>query len=189
MKCNYCGKEIPKKKHRNKGCEHYFCSKECYVKFQNTNIIHYVEDYVIIETQKGEKIFIDLDDYIKLNGKTICVHKSGYATFWDKHSVRLHRFIMNCPCGVQIDHINRNKLDNRKCNLRFSNFLENANNKGLYKNNVSGCKGVHKNNDGKYVSRFQYNNKRYNLGTFNTLEEAINARKEAERKYFKLKHE
>ena len=183
MKCAYCGKEIPKGKYIHKECKNHFCNKECYIKFQNTNIVYYFNGYVIVETKNKQKIFLDIEDYKRLNGKSICVHKSGYAIFWDKVSIKLHRFVMNCPDNMQIDHINRNKLDNRKCNLRICTNLENANNKGIYKNNKVNCKGVSIYN-GIYTSRIQYNGKRIFLGNFKSLDEAIKARKKAEDKYF-----
>lgn len=34
-------------------------------------------------------------------------------------TVLMHRLILNAPEGVEIDHINRNSLDNRRCNLRI----------------------------------------------------------------------
>jgi hypothetical protein len=72
-----------------------------------------------------------------------------YVIAWERHNykdrkrVSLHRFIMNCPEGLEVDHINRNTRDNRKSNLRIVTPQENANNKGEYKNNKSGYKHIY----------------------------------------------
>lgn len=56
--------------------------------------------------------------------------------------VFLHRFIMEASPGQFIDHINGNKLDNRRENLRFCTIQENGFNRGKPKNNTTGFKGV-----------------------------------------------
>jgi len=58
------------------------------------------------------------------------------------YKIYLHRLITNCPPNKQIDHINRNALDNRKCNLRICTKKENNHNRDKNSNNTSGFKGV-----------------------------------------------
>lgn len=103
-----------------------------------------------------------------------------------KYSIRLHRLITNCPDSKEVDHINRDTLDNRKSNLRVCDDFINARNRDLMCNNTSGilgvraivCKGKYK----YYQSYFQYNNKEYRK-TFKTIEQAIKYRKDLEREY------
>jgi hypothetical protein len=57
-------------------------------------------------------------------------------------SVYMHRQIMDAPKGTDVDHINRNPLDNRRCNLRFATRSENLQNAPKRVNNTSGFKGV-----------------------------------------------
>jgi hypothetical protein len=58
-------------------------------------------------------------------------------------SVYLHRVIMNAPDGLDVDHINHNKLDNRKENLRVVSRSQNCmNRKGPDRDNTSGYRGV-----------------------------------------------
>ena len=57
-------------------------------------------------------------------------------------TLSMHRFIMDAPKGMQVDHINGNGLDNRKCNLRICTKSDNAKNRRLNKNSKSGFKGV-----------------------------------------------
>ncbi len=66
--------------------------------------------------------------------------KTNYVMSNKKISV--HRFILSAPSNFQVDHINKNGLDNRRCNIRICTTSENAFNKNKYKNNTSGFKGV-----------------------------------------------
>ena len=83
-----------------------------------------------------------------------------------------------------IDHINRNKSDNRISNLREANYVVNAQNQKKPKNNTSGHKGVSwVRKDLRWVVSIQVNKKYVYLGYFIDLEQAIKARKDAEVKY------
>lgn len=73
----------------------------------------------------------------------------------------------------EIDHIDRDPMNNRIENLRSITRSENMQNTGLHRDNSSGYPGVsfHK-RTGKYEARIMVNNKQINLGLFNTTEEA-----------------
>ena len=76
-------------------------------------------------------ILIDLDklDFVQSVG-ALRISKHGYVLYGrGKNTHRLHRIIMNCPSNMVVDHINGNKLDNRKCNLRICTIEENSQNK------------------------------------------------------------
>jgi hypothetical protein len=118
-------------------------------------------------------------------------HKS-HQTFYavckkDGRQVKMHREIMQCPFFLEIDHINRNGLDNRKINLRQVTTAENLQNKRPYKNNKSGTPGVFYLDTGRgqkhWNAQFTRDGKQHFLGRFLTKEEAIAARLEAERVY------
>lgn len=79
------------------------------------------------------------------------------------------------PKGFFVDHINRDRMDNRACNLRLANNFENTHNAGTRKDNRLGVKGVRKLPSGRYWVRVRHLNVRYNLGTFDTIEEAVQA--------------
>lgn len=85
-----------------------------------------------------------------------------------------------------VDHIDRNPLNNRITNLRLVNAQQNNQNKDTYYNSPFGVSGVtwHK-HTGKYLARIKVNRREIHLGVFWTLEEAIEARKQAELTYFK----
>lgn len=98
------------------------------------------------------------------------VNRSGYKK---KTTTYFHRLVMNAKDGGVVDHINRDKLDNRKSNLRVCTQAENVINKRLQKNNTTGYRGVHLY---KRVNRYQAyikkDGKRRHIGMFPTAEEA-----------------
>lgn len=100
----------------------------------------------------------------------------------------IHRLIMNCPKGLEIDHINGNGLDNRRANLRICTHQENLWNRKSLRNNTSGYHGVHCSNDGQRRKRWTAtirigNGKRIILGRFFTKEEAALVYNHAAKKY------
>lgn len=90
----------------------------------------------------------------------------------------------NIDADLEIDHINRNSLDNRIENLRLATKSENMQNRKKCSRNTSGIKGVyydkfHK----KYVAQLRCNGKKICLGHYDTKEEAQKAVVEARKKY------
>ena len=85
----------------------------------------------------------------------------------------------------QIDHINRNRSDNRIANLREVSHKQNMQNRSKSSNNTSGHPGVywHKQSS-KWVAQIMHNQKQIHLGCFTNLEEAVAARKAGELKYW-----
>lgn len=114
-------------------------------------------------------------------------HTKGYRCFYfNGKIVSIHRFIWSfvhgsIPKGMQIDHINQIKSDNRISNLRLVTAKDNHRNMPLLKNNKTGVNGVYKNKKtGKYVAQCISNKTKIHIGTFDTLEEARVARKKVE---------
>lgn len=110
----------------------------------------------------------------------------GYAVgVFDGKHVKLHQLIVGKKDGHDIDHISRDKLDNRKSNLRHVTHKTNTRNTGLYKHNTSGHKGISwdKSRD-KWSVKLQLNGRTINLGRFDDMEEAKKARAQAESKYW-----
>lgn len=96
----------------------------------------------------------------------------------------LHRFINNTEQGFHTDHINRDKLDNRRENLRAVTASDNILNSKLSKNNKSGCNGVdYRVKASLWRARITKNRKEILIGHFATKEEAIDARKAVEASY------
>lgn len=86
---------------------------------------------------------------------------------------------------LDIDHINRNRSDNRIANLRDVSRRQNLQNAGKRSDNTSGHTGVHWNKQrSKWQARIAPGQKTINLGLFESLEEAAAARKAAEKLYW-----
>jgi hypothetical protein len=146
-------------------------------------------DYGIGWTSNTNKPFIfDKDDFDLI--KERCWRENctnGYiVTSYDgKESNAMHRIIMNAKDGEYIDHINRDRTDNRKSNLRFATLQQNNYNKDRSNNGSSGHKGVSWSKTmNKWEAYINKNYKRFILGYYTNIEEAIKVREEAENKYF-----
>lgn len=95
--------------------------------------------------------------------------------------IYMHRVINNTPANMQTDHINRNKLDNRRENLRSTNGTTNVNNSNPRSTNRSGYKGVwFWKERNKWEASITVNYKKIYIGLFKEKESAIMARTEAE---------
>ena len=154
-------------------------------------------EYCEVETTQGITFLIDLEDLERIkdykwyaykkrnNGDHYIVAEKTTNGLRVRHN--LHRFLMNCVKGDGkiVDHINKNTLDNRKCNLRFATHSENQRNSKVDCRNELGVAGVRKHKQcDRYQARITVNGKEKYLGLFKTLDEAIHARKKAEIKYF-----
>lgn len=94
----------------------------------------------------------------------------------------MHRVILPVSQGMQVDHINGDRLDNRRANLREATHSENARNRGIGKNNKSGIKGVRWCPVlCKWMSWITVDGKRTYLGSFHDLEGAAKAYANASR--------
>ena len=119
-----------------------------------------------------------------------CPDGGGYLQIRIQSRLYLaHRLAWLHTYGVwpkdQIDHINRNRSDNRIYNLREVTNKQNLQNAGKYSHNTSGHPGVywHKQRS-KWQVKIRHNQKLIHLGYFSILEEAIAARKAAEKLYW-----
>jgi hypothetical protein len=143
---------------------------------------------VIKAKRKGETfdVLIDTKDLPRLLeiDNTWLVDGKGYVYGKiDQKRILLHRFIAKTPDGLLTDHINHNKLDNRKCNLRIvTNDQNQQNRKGSY--SQSGHRGVyfHKPTQ-KWTAKGKLHGKLYHLGSYDTVEEALRARISWEREH------
>ena len=142
-------------------------------------------EYGIGYTSQGQEFYFDKEDYDKIKEYTWCVDNGYIATRIDNRIVYLHRFIMNAPDGINVDHIKHCKYDNRKSELRLCNQTQNMRNQTIRSDNTSGITGVsyYKKNN-KWAADIVVCGKTIHLGMYDNKEDAINARKQGEQKYF-----
>lgn len=158
---------------------------------EKKNTYEFVDDYVIGHTNKGDIFYFDQEDFEKLSKFTWRVSHNGYMqTVTPKSAEKrivyeMHSFLLGARDGLKIDHINRNKKDNRKSNLRIVSNSMNGFNCNLASNNTSGKTGVSYNKkNSNYVAYIKVDYKQIYLGSFQSKEDAVKARKAAELKYF-----
>jgi len=139
----------------------------------------------IIGRKNKIEIQIDEEDYIRLSNDkwSFSLTEHGYI-FCNKYIGKiegkykyerkyLHALIVGTPKGLFTDHVNGDRLDNRKENLRICTAYQNSLNKKGYNNVTSKYKGVYKHTQyNRWVSQIKYKGTVYSLGCFKTPEEA-----------------
>lgn len=117
-----------------------------------------------------------------------CVNATGYFSGAILGQACLaHRVIWKMMTGedaAEIDHINGDRKDNRFCNLRSVTRRENTQNRSRSIRNRSGTVGVRqRSQSGKWIAQIKVRSKSIYLGEFEDINDAIDARKKAERTY------
>jgi hypothetical protein len=130
-----------------------------------------------IPITRGKVALVDDEDYEYLTQTSWCCLNNGYAMRGRKDVPELmHRIIMNAKDREYVDHINHNRLDNRKCNLRIATKTQNEANKKLQRNSTSGYKGVSlEKRTNRWVAYIGSNKNRKYLGLYASKEEAAKA--------------
>lgn len=130
-----------------------------------------------IRIKDGISALVDEDDYWFLRRFKWSL-SDGYAHLKrGDEKIYMHRLITFASKGFEVDHVNGNKLDNRKSNLRVCSKADNRRNIGKRKHPTA-CrfKGVQKVTDSKrFFARITLNKKGIHLGTFDTEVEAARA--------------
>ncbi len=138
-----------------------------------------------IKLSQNKEAIVDDKDYEYLNQWKWSYHTSGYA-YRMKHAKRvkgetrkgiayyMHREVMKAPDGKLVDHINRNKLDNRKSNLRLCSQRQNLMNRNKPSNNTSGYKGVsYCKRDKVWEAYINADNKKEHIGKYKNIKDAV----------------
>lgn len=129
-----------------------------------------------LSTNHGVEILIDDEDYEELSKYKWYKMKIGYiyrvtTSSINRHSIFIHREVLSAPKGLQVDHINRDPLDNRRVNLRICTAAENSANVAR-RGGVSVYKGVYRRRDGRWIAGVISEHINHWLGSYATEEEA-----------------
>lgn len=114
----------------------------------------------------GKTFLIDAEDIKKVESEYWHEDKAGYVIS-KKANLRLHRFLLGVTdSNIIVDHINRNRLDNRKRNLCIVSPFQNSANHSRLSSNKTGFVGVYySNHNGKYEVKVGYGRQRIRLGS------------------------
>lgn len=195
--CETCGKEFYVFKSSFKTHKNKYCSRKCYAKSKtNFNIIYNENEETILKIKSNKygnfEVLIDEEDIQKVNKYNwfVRIDKKSENRFYvetfssgskERKKIMLHRYIMDCPDDMVVDHLNRNTLDNRKSNLRVCTQTENMQNRKAQKNTKLGIKNISIDKN-KYVFQITRNKEHFRK-RFKTLDEALNFKKQ----YFEKK--
>ena len=149
----------------------------------------------VILLSRGYQAVVDAADYTDLSQHNWSAWMSPSGTVYARRNMRrggkrgtlyLHQQVLGyAPRGLEIDHINGNSLDNRRCNLRFCTHQQNSCNRLPNRTKLTKYKGVKKhNNCNRYEAKLKTLGKWHYLGLYKTQEEAALAYNEAAKKLF-----
>ena len=128
-------------------------------------------EYVI----ENGSVIIDVEEEERLNEEKWSINAWGYAANSNPMRIRsMSRFILNYDGPLEVDHINGNKLDNRKCNLRIVPHYVNLLNGRKHVDSSNNYKGVHFNGEWGYY--IMIDGERFSRYGFKNEEEALVAR-------------
>jgi hypothetical protein len=202
-KCIICNKKSDTN-HKSKG--EFYCSKHYSqiqrygkilerTKFDKNEIILKSEYAEICLYDKKHNIngiaIIDITDLDLIKQHKWAKDKQGYVVTrmrdpdGKNHRLSMHRFLLNPKDYELVDHINFNKSDNRRSNLRIVTKSQNEMHKLKRNNNTSGVKGVsfYKSKN-KWAAELTVNQKKVYRKCFDNFEDAVEARYEVELTYF-----
>lgn len=202
--CSYCGVRF----HRPPSARARFCSRECSRKQGHatirTNMRRQAEIRVsdpvdrdgalVCEVQLagGLVALIDADDraivaLYNWHFNAELGYAYGNVRFEGRKKViPLHRYLMRPPPDLEVDHINGDRLDNRRKNLRLLTADENKTNLKPYSGSSTGIRGVSlkkSNSNRPYLARVNCGGKVVFRQSFASLEEAAQAAAEARRRF------
>lgn len=136
-----------------------------------------LDDYKFIipiksKTKPTTYTLVDERDYDEVNKFKWSYQKGYVTTMVNGKRVSMHKYLMGTPPdGKVINHLNRNILDNRRSNLEFSSYAQNAQNKNKKNGATSNYFGVSKHQN-KWKACINYQGQCCNLGTFDDAIEA-----------------
>lgn len=142
-----------------------------------------------IPLTQGKVALIDDEDFELVSQYKWHAHKNKNVFYarssMDGENILLHRFILNTPDGIEIDHKDRDGLNCTRENMRLATHTQNNANRGMLRNNTSGYRGVRfYKASGSWQSAISVNAVHKHLGYFDSPIEAARAYDEAAHELF-----
>lgn len=196
--CSFCGSDKDVRKPRDYDgdlCIKHYTQYRRYGKildrtrYDKNEIIknnEYAEVILYDSNQKEvARAKIDIEDIDRVKDFKWGINSNGYAYNRNK-VILMHRYLMDIyDENLEIDHKNGDRLDNRKDNLRICTRQRNIFNSKPSNRNTSGFKGVGWDKRyNKWRARINVSGKEIFLGYFDNFDDAVEARVNAEKKYF-----
>lgn len=145
-------------------------------------------------TNSDKFVSVDDEDFERVSSVTWALTPQGYArrnvylgrvNGKPKHQkLYLHRFLMDTPKGLRVDHINHDKLNCTRANLRNVPCALNNLNRTVPKDHPTGVNGVTPTESGKFAVAMSIGNKVRSFGVYPTLAEATLVRKNLEKQRY-----
>lgn len=132
----------------------------------------------LLALNRGLFALVDDSDFDILRQYRWFVHRYVYRTErvdGRNKNISLHRAVLNAPHDLEVDHINFDRLDNRRINLRLATHSQNQQNRTrVTQTSKTGVRGVEfrPQSSRPYRACVWLSGKRCTLGNFSTLEEA-----------------
>ncbi len=141
---------------------------------------NHAEFFVVRKNGEQYTVLIDIEDLERVLTLRWCVMphlRSGFYVINQpsyKKRIYLHRFVMNAPDNMMVDHKNHDPFDNRKSELRLATrSLNGFNRKGPTSKNRSGYRGVSFHRlSGKWSASVKFNGVHKSLGYYDDPKEA-----------------
>lgn len=195
-KCECGNSKISSTSSLNRGVKSCGCIRDDQRKKKKLNKYEFKDDFIIVySSNKNIRFYVDKDDYELVKNYTWYINSKGYVATRSKkndkkYTMFLHRLLMNLDKTEnyheeEVEHIDRNPLNNRKSNLMIKKHSENMLNKSKYKNNTSGITGVNwHNKKQKWIVRVYKNSKTAFYKETKNFQEAVFLRLKAEKEIF-----
>lgn len=133
---------------------------------------------------RGGSVQVDEPDVVAMAGRVWRIHRrlgqTPYCVAWNDDQTKLlflHRVLMVAPDGVEVDHVNGDGLDNRRCNIRLATRAQNAKNRKAQTNCSSPFKGVsvRVRKHARFVAQIKQDGHCLRIGTFDSEHQAARA--------------
>lgn len=189
--CETCGTSFKIPRYRQTTTR--FCSCECRYRLNRGTPQRNADGSYSVPLTHGRFAIVDACDIERVAQHSWCTVNTKHGRYAQatipteenpERRVYMHRFLMDAPDSVEVDHENGDKLDNRRSNLRLCTRAQNSHNTGLTRANTSGFKGVSFcKQTGRWVAQIQAQGRYIKIGRFDTPNAAACAYDTAARKY------